>query len=284
MAKYEKFEKWMIGKKVKDSTGDTGVVIKAHRWDEHAVWVDWTELGEKWLNVEDLEFVEEKEEVTEESLIPWKVGDRVKFKKASIDNGVIDATEKDSFEVIAVSEEHWGVVVKLEGCAGHVSTSHLEHIKEGEMENREKSSIKKGSQIDWQAGQVVWDVRKGRGVVAEVYTENFYYPVIVEFDSGGVYTYTAEGKLLLDDLYRSLYFSEPEIVAETMPPKKPFVPKLKEGDKVLIKDKQGLFGEGTVRVVHKECDDRVYISKDGNYFMKHDIASLQVLGEEIKWD
>ena len=52
---------------------------------------------------------------------------------------------------------------------------------------------------------------------------------------------------------------------------------------VLIKDKQGLFGEGTVRVVHKECDDRIYISEACDYFMKHDIASLQVLGEEIKF-
>ena len=70
----------------------------------------------------------------------FKVGDKVKFKKSSLDS-VIGATEKDSFNVIAVSEEHWGVVVKLEGFGGYVSTSHLEHVKENEVEKTCKFKV-----------------------------------------------------------------------------------------------------------------------------------------------
>lgn len=127
----------------------------------------------------------------------------------------------------------------------------------------------------------MWDVIYGKGVVSDVREGSF--PVKVKFEDGGHEDYTFQGSFY-EDGPRSLFFSEPKIIAETMPPTKPFVPKLKEGDKVLLKDKQGFFGEGTVRVVYKECNDRIYISKHGDYFMKCDIASLQVIGEEVKWD
>ena len=71
----------------------------------------------------------------------FKVGDKVKLKKSSLDSSVIGATEKDSFNVIAISEEHWGVVVKLEGFGGYVSTSHLEHVKENEVEKTCKFKV-----------------------------------------------------------------------------------------------------------------------------------------------
>lgn len=135
--------------------------------------------------------------------------------------------------------------------------------------------------IPWEVGQVVWCLFAGKGRVISVDEGNFD-PVQVEFDDGGYMTYGYSGKKSGYD-FRCLFFSEPKIEAELFPPKKPFVPKLKSGDRVLIKDKHGLFGEGTAFVVHKECDDRIYISEAGDYFMKHDIASLQVLGEEIKF-
>lgn len=150
------------------------------------------------------------------------------------------------------------------------------------VEVKDKSG-QENKPIPWQVGQVVWDVRYGKGVV-DTLAALKDYPVGVEFHDGKCASYTQDGKNRYEDKYRSLFFSEPKIEAELFPHKKPFVPKLKSGDMVLIKDKHGLFGEGTVRVVHKECDDRICISEAGDYFMKHDIASLHVIGGEVKWD
>lgn len=200
-------------------------------------------------------------------------------KYEKFEEWMLDASVVTSNGEKGVVEAHLGddvYVAFTNGTSCWHTVSNLEFLEE--------APSKEEKAIPWEVGQVVWDVVEGKGVVTRVGCDIALFPVKVEFDDGDYDYYTAEGKSEETDKIRRLYFSEPKIIAETMPPKKPFVPKLKEGDKVLIKDKQGLFGEGTVRVVHKECDDRVYISKDGNYFMKHDIASLQVLGEEIKWD
>lgn len=193
---------------------------------------------------------------------------------------------------VVTSNGEKGVVISYDGDDVYVAfpngtfywyaISNLEFLK-----GKEETSPTipwEGCQIDWQVGQVVWDVRKGQGVVAKVCTEDLEYPVIVEFDNGGVHTYTAEGKILLDDLHRSLYFSEPEIVAETMPPKKPFVPKLKEGDKVAIFHVFGVDWE--IVTVLKEEEDKLYFKYSNgvkDYCGKEHIC-VKLLGEEIKWD
>lgn len=161
------------------------------------------------------------------------------------------------------------------GTSYWYAVSNLEFLEEAPSEE-EKA-------IPWEVGQVVWDVRKGRGVVAKVCTEDLEYPVIVEFDNGGVHTYTAEGKILLDDLYRSLYFSEPKIVAETMPPKKPFVPKLKEGDKIVLSDREMDY---ITTVVSEDENSIYYRTEDGvvTFVEKGNSVSVYKLGEEIKWD
>lgn len=210
MAKYEKFEEWMIGKKVEDEDGDRGVVARSCEDGTDTVWVlwetsDWTHGEELWCAVSELTFLETQD------------------------------CEPES--------------------------------------------------IPWQVGQVVWDIRYARpGKVDSI--NHFSKEVTVQFPRG-YRTYTENGAPVdvhKEGRVRTLFFSEPRIIAETMPTKKPFVPKLKKGDKVLIKDKHGLFGEGTVRVVYEECDDRIYVSEDGNYFLKIDIASIQVLSEEVKFD
>ena len=134
--------------------------------------------------------------------------------------------------------------------------------------------------IEWEVGQVVWDVLYGKGVVEEVHS-GCPYPVEVKF-ADDFRTYTTDGKLG-KELARTLFFSEPVITAELYPPKKPFVPTLKKGDVVLIKVKDELYGEGTVRTVHGESHDRVYISEEHHYFLKKDILSIRVLGEEVKF-
>ena len=71
----------------------------------------------------------------------FKIGDKVKFKKSSIDTGMIDATEDDVFHVASVHNEHFGTLVKLEGVISAVNISHLEHVKEELMNNTEEQEI-----------------------------------------------------------------------------------------------------------------------------------------------
>lgn len=219
MAKYEKFEEWMIGKRVTHvGVKSSGVIVKRPAEDDPNICV----------------------------IVKYDEGD--------------------------LAEETIGAFLR-----------NLEFLEQPPSKE-EKAATLEGCQIDWQAGQVVWDVRKGRGVVAKVSSANLEYPVIVEFDNGGVHTYTAEGKILLDDLHRSLYFSEPEIVAETMPPKKPFEPKLKEGDKVAIFHVFGVDWE-IVTVVREEEDKLYFKHSNGvkDYCGKEHIC-VKLFGEEIKWD
>lgn len=215
----------------------------------------------------------------------FKVGDRVKFKKSSLATGMIDSDESCSYKVIAVDTDYQWVKIYQNGWPIMYHPNHFEHVKEETMENTEEQEIKwEGSQIDWQVGQEVFCLLRGKGVVSYIAEgDDIVHAIGVRFkDSEDCYTRC--GKLDNSHKNRSLFFSEPEIIAEKFPPKKPFIPTLKKGDIVFIKVSGELFGEGTVRTVYGEHDDRIYISEDGMYFMKKDIVSLHKLGEEIKFN
>lgn len=221
----------------------------------------------------------------------FKIGDKVKFKKSSLATGMIDATEEDVFTILYVEKCH----VMLKELGSWWSVNHFEHLKEEIMQEPvvENQPINwEGSQIDWQVGQEVWDLILGKGVVFAVHNEltrTFAcQPIVIKFDSGELFDYSMKGVSNIPALKslahkRTLFFSEPIVTAELFPPKKPFVPTLKRGDRVHIYTKGGLFPEGVVREVFSEVDDRIYISEDGHYFMKHDIESIHILGEEIKF-
>lgn len=90
-----------------------------------------------------------------------------------------------------------------------------------------------GEVIQWQVGQEVWCISRGKGVVCEIYKES-EYSVLVDFgDEADRDSFTKEGRRYKHDKNRSLYFSEPKIIAETMPPEKPFTPTLKSGELVV---------------------------------------------------
>lgn len=204
----------------------------------------------------------------------FSVGDKVKFKKSSIDSGMIDATEDDVFQVVSIHEEHWGTLVKLGGVILAVNINHLEHVEEETMNNTEEQEIK------WEVGQEVWCLIHGKGVVVEIHEED-KWPIEINFENGSRESYTKCGRLYEHYKYSSIFFSEPKIIAEKYPPKKPFVPKLKNGDVIFVKVKDELYVEGTVRTVHSEIDDRIYISENHHYFLKKDILSIHILSEEI---
>lgn len=238
----------------------------------------------------------EKERVVEKKFA--KVGDKIRIVHPTGSVGCYEAG--DVLEVVDTHEDWVGVDVVIEdGGFFHVYHTEYEVIEEEivlESNSRPQPEIShedsridwQGSQINWQVGQEVWDVRNGRGIVKSTEYEGGY-PIFVEFDlkdfDGKNVTdcYTSDGRYAKTQTLRSLFFSEPKIIAETKPPKKPFVPVLKEGVDVFIKIKSAGFGEGTVRTVYKETEDRIYISEAGYYFLKRDIESVRVLSEQIKF-
>lgn len=227
----------------------------------------------------------EKEKVMEK-YIP-KIGDKVKgFKFDSGIDGVGYAAEMDDYvgevgEVVDVYTDSF--VVKFPDSLEWMYPASLAHL--AKIEDSPQEISHEDSQIDWQIGQVVWDIMHGKGEVVSIASEpGTMYPVEVCFDKSsdeGVW-FTLDGRCY-EDCNRTLFFSEPKIIAETKPPKKPFTPVLKEGVDVFIKTKSGGFGEGVVRTVHKELEDRICISEDGHYFLKRDIESIRVLSEQVKF-
>lgn len=132
--------------------------------------------------------------------------------------------------------------------------------------------------IPWEVGQVVWDVRYGKGVV-DTLAALEDYPVGVEFQDGMRASYTKDGKNRYEDKYRSLFFSEPKIEAELFPPKKKFVPIFKKGETVVAKKKDG---QNTV-VFYVDKETELSVESTGCGYPKA-LYNFYKVGEEIKWD
>ena len=200
----------------------------------------------------------------------FNVGDKVKFKKSSLDSGMIDASEEDVFEIMSVFGDN--VQVFTGEFLERFNQNHFEHVKEETMSTNEEQII------NWEVGQEVFCLIFGKGKVDYIGKDK---DISVAFEKDdGIRWYTSDGKYF-EDANRTLFFSEPKIEAEKFPPKKPFVPKLKKGDVILVRVKDELYGEGIVRTVHSEIDDRIYISENHHYFLKKDTLSIRTLSEEI---
>ena len=93
-------------------------------------------------------------------------------------------------------------------------------------------------EIEWEVGQEVWCVIFGKGEVIAVEEDNCTdFPIRVRFESGrGAERFTKEGEYFTD-CKRSLFFSEPIVTAESLPPKKKFMPVLEPGELVIIMNK-----------------------------------------------
>lgn len=200
----------------------------------------------------------------------FSVGNKVKFKKSSIDSGMIDATEDDVFEVSAVFTT--GLQIDRGDYFQVFAFCHLEHVKEETMSNTEEQEIK------WEVGQEVFCLLRGKGVVRQIHNTGFYWSegVDVYFMNHGNIRFKFDGTIGTG-FNRSLFFSEPKIEAEKFPPKKPFVPTLKEGDEILIEGPRG--GQIFRREVKEETEDKV-ICKYAGEFEKIGYKFTK-LGEEI---
>ena len=208
--KYEKFEEWMIGKKI--SVGDCEGVV----------------LGRHFPSIVPSGVV----------CIQYKIGDQP-------------------------TDWRW---VELADVAFLEEVAHEEET----------------SPIPWQVGQTVWDVRYGKGIVDTLLAIPCQYPIGVVFTDGSTASYTSKGLNRCTDVYRSLFFSEPVVTAQLYPPKKPFKPTLKKGDKVVLTDS---VADYVAEVVRGEENHIYYKTEDGVVtFVNKNSVNVFKLGEEIKWE
>jgi hypothetical protein len=219
----------------------------------------------------------EKEKVMEK-YIP-KVGDEVKGFVFDGDDypGIgypesMDDVVGEHGTVCRVSEDRF-VIDFGDNCW----TYPLELANLAKIEESSQETSNENGQIHWQAGQEVWDCSYGNGVVSSVSIEDNKIHVCfrnnnnaLNFDTIGV---------IYGGINRTLFFSEPKIIAERMPPKKTFVPTLKFDDKVIVINEYGRVA--CYGYVEKESEDSVSM-RSGEIFHK-DYFSFHELGEQVKF-
>ena len=210
----------------------------------------------------------------------FKVGDKVKFKKSSINTGMSDATESDVFKVSKVGPAHIQLRDVIYSLTGWWNVNHFEHAEESVMDNTDDAmNNSEEKEINWEIGQEVFCLLRGKGVVHQIYNTGMDWSegVDVYFMNQGIIRYKFDGTIGTG-FNRSLFFSEPQITAELFPPKKPFVPKLKSGDVILAKDYRGF------KVIRVSSEDEHFVyNEDGTGFGKSG-WEFRTLGEEIKFN
>lgn len=122
--------------------------------------------------------------------------------------------------------------------------------------------------INWEAGQDVWCLCRGKGKVHLVYENG----VQVKYDAkGGYWNYDLKG--CTNDGVRTLYFSEPVIIAQRNPA---FVPKIEPGTKVVAINKTG--DEVLLLTVGEEKENGIICGDE--YFIK-DLWSFHEVGKKL---
>lgn len=217
------------------------------------------------------EYYVEKEKEMEKKFA--KVGDKIRIVAAESTGDCYK--NGDVLEVVATHASWIGVDVIIDDDLGNF------HVYHTEYEIVEDSQEDDFVFTEEHVGMEVFCLLRGKGVISEVW-KDCDYPVEVEFGYT-VDRYTSKGKIYDDHKTRVLFFSEPVITAELFPPKKPFVPTLKEGEKILLK--VPYLEEGKVAFVRREEESILYyMFEDGakDYSEKSQITVSRV-GEEVKF-
>lgn len=167
--------------------------------------------------------------------------------------------------------------VYTNGCDVIVKNSEPCFVYHSEYELVDDSVIDVAKEIDWQVGQEVWCAIYGKGVIDAVLGRDNGIEVRI---NGDRYVYTTSGAPFGSKV-RTLFFSEPivKIEGDKYPPKKPFTPTLKEGDKVVIDTGDRSF----IATIKEEKEDEVLIERQvsGIRYPKNCIK-IYKLGEEVK--
>lgn len=194
----------------------------------------------------------------------WMIGEKVEDKYG--DQGVVTRSFEDGTDRVWVLWETPGF------ASGDELWCMVSELTFLETQDFDRESI------PWEVGQDVWDFCYGRGEVVNI-TESDY-PVIVQFLTGKVISYTLQGKEAYDS-NRTLFFTKPTIIADTIPPKKKFVPTLKEGDEVVVR---AFSGGVSAHTVEKECEEYIKFKDEDSVLYKKRIVSINKFGDLIKVD
>ena len=202
-----------------------------------------------------------------------KVGDRIRVVHADFDSSYSNG---DVGVIVQAPDTLSGAGIRFDNQQYETSTEG-DYLHGHEYELIHETSSATEEAIPWAVGQEVFCLLRGKGVVTEFDSGCKAYPVRVDFESGHIGWYTYEGKEEFN-YNRSLFFSDPQIIADKLPPKKPFVPILKRGDTVVVK----WVDTTQVLIVHEDTE-RQLKGSCGEVWDKDPDVHFYKIGEEIKF-
>lgn len=207
------------------------------------------------------------------------VGNRIRVILAEYNDGYQNG---DTGIIVGFEAGLGGAEIRIDGAIYYSEDgTHYLYPQEYEI-IQEEVPIQDGP-IPWQVGQEVWDVRYGKGIVDTLLAIPCQYPIGVVFTDGGTASYTSKGLNRCTDVYRSLFFSDPKIVADTMPPKKPFVPVLNKGDIIVLQTKiENFVSESYVYTVEHETEDEIYCLGGDSYTKRY--WTIHKLGSKVEFN
>ena len=140
-----------------------------------------------------------------------------------------------------------------------------------QMNNTNTANTAEQTPDDFKVGDVVYDVVKGKGKVAEINIGNTY-PVMVDFSEGDSSTYTIDGRQWIE-YPRTLFFSEPKIEASV---KRPFTPTL-IGKTVVVEYKDGSYFAAPAMI---DGETATHLSSDEDLWVKADLKAIYEVSSE----
>lgn len=211
------------------------------------------------------------------------VGDRIRVVLAEHNEGYENG---DTGVIVSFESGLSGAEIRIDGAVYYCEDeSHYLYPQEYEIIEQEASleAHQEAESIPWEVGQEVFCLLRGKGAVSSVETNTnlFSCGVTVSFYKHGPIRYNLDGKISTH-MNRSLFFSEPKIIADKFPPKKPFVPVLNEGDVVVAVYKEDK-NKIEKFVVVDETEDHVEFSEFGDAYIKS-CWDFYKLGEKVEFN
>ena len=200
----------------------------------------------------------------------FKIGDVVEITAEAAATGMLDFIEGNGYKVVDVYN-CFSPQIKLrdEGLkVGWFASSHFK-LKENSVESNENH---------FKVGQTVWDVVYGKGEVVNILQNVLKYPVVVKFVDGKRH-FTKDGKSD-EEFARTLFFSEPKIIAETKPA---FVPTFKKEDVLFAYGKHKDVAGDMGRIVVSSETEQAVFDENGIGWLKT-YWGFYKLGEKIEFN
>lgn len=203
------------------------------------------------------------------------VGDRIRVVDA---DGYSDYINGDEGVIIQADTEFSGADIRFDKN----EDSNYLYGHEYEILQEESSATEEA--IPWAVGQEVFCLLRGKGVVFSVQSNQSLWEcgVTVLFEKHGQIRYALDGKVS-PSMNRSLFFSDPQIIADKLPPKKPFIPVLKKGDVIVLQTKiEELAPKTYVYTVEYETEDEIYCF--GGHSNTKVFWTIHKLGDKVEFN